>query len=179
MTSTTTSTKPSADDSLQDAMFNGDDAKSRKSGGENDTDSNYSGANGTNKEEDAFLKVGTNETKRVWRLKLAVLLVVIACTVATAFAVYVYTSNTEEAQFEDQYYEYANKVLDSIGATFDNTFGAMDALATDVVAYAKATNQTWPFVYVPFFGIQASKILSIANNVWMSLLPVSFLMAYH
>lgn len=181
MTSSTTSpTGTTVDEIIQDVIDNIDDAKSLKSAtsgrDDNDSESLYSGANGNSKDEDTFLKVGTNETKRVWRLKLAVVLVVIACTVATACAVFFYTSNTEQQQFEDQHYEYANKVLDSIGGTFDQTIGAMDALATDVVAYARATDQTWPFVYIPFFGLQASKILSISNNVWMVLLPVSNVM---
>jgi hypothetical protein len=148
------------------------DTKSTLSQGadEGDVSSVYSGTD--NQREDDFLKIGNRETNTVWKLKVLVVLVVLAATVATACAVYLYTSRSEQAQFESQFQEYAYKVLDSVGTTLEKTIGAMDALAVDTVSHARSTDQTWPFVNIPFFSNRAAKVLSISNSLYLILCPV-------
>ena len=85
------------------------------------------------------------------------------CAIPLALGVYFYTSGSETAQFEQQYGEYASKVLEAIGTTLENSFAALDNLSVGLVASARATNQTWPNVRVDDFGLRAGKTLSLSR----------------
>mmetsp|Transcript_6633 Transcript_6633/g.10131 ORF Transcript_6633/g.10131 Transcript_6633/m.10131 type:complete len:1139 (+) Transcript_6633:135-3551(+) len=85
------------------------------------------------------------------------------CAVPLALGVYFYTSISEKKQFEQQYEQYASKVLEAIGSTLENSFGALDNLALGVVASARAANQTWPNVRVADFSLRAAKTLSLSR----------------
>jgi hypothetical protein len=144
-----------------------DDSERSKS----DIDSLYSGPEGDIEEEKPS-NIGKKETSTVWKLKVVVFLVVIGAAVGTALAVLFYTRGSEESQFEEQFNEYADKVLDSIGGSFATNIGALDALATDSLAHARGSGQTWPLVNIPFFGARAAKIISISDIFFVSLCPV-------
>ena len=116
--------------------------------------------------------IGKKETNRVWKLKALVITVLLGATIGTAIAVHRYTSDLQEQQFAEQFREYANKILDSIGDSLHSDVGAMDALSVDIVAHARATGQNWPLVNVPHFGIRAAKIISISNLPYIAICPV-------
>jgi hypothetical protein len=84
------------------------------------------------------------ETKAVCQTRLFVFLFLIMCTIGVALAVYFRTRQSESAQFEQQFHEDANKVLQSLGLSLDVTLGGIDALVVSFVSYAKSSNQTWP-----------------------------------
>ena len=57
-------------------------------------------------------------------------------------------------------------------ASLDSTFGSLDSLATGLVSYAKASNQTWPFVTVPDFAIHAAKMISNCDAIIVGVLAL-------
>ena len=85
------------------------------------------------------------------------------CAIPLALGVYFYTSRSEEMNFEQQYEQYASKVLEAIGSTLENSFGALDNLAVAMVASSRAKNQTWPYVRVEDFSLRAAKTLSLSR----------------
>jgi len=100
--------------------------------------------------------------KVVKRLKTAILLffTMTAAGVATAFFVYrSYNTRAREAAFKKKFRDEAYNMLASIGANMDLTLGATDAFAISMIAEADATNQTYPFVTINNFAVQAGKLL--------------------
>jgi hypothetical protein len=124
------------------------------------------------KEKEGGTTIAKSETKNVGRLKVIVAFVLIASTIAVATIVYVYLSRSEETKFQDQFNDDGHKIFASIGASLDKTFGMMDNLAVMLVAHAKETNQTWPFVTLPNYGIRAAKLLLLTDALSLSFLPV-------
>ena len=111
------------------------------------------------------------ETKAIKSVRL-VSIFFLVCVIPIAVAVFLYTKNDEMEEFESQYIEFANKVLESIGATLENSFGSLDNLATSVVAAAHAANQTFPNIRVANFGIHAAKTLSLSRAKILVMCPV-------
>jgi hypothetical protein len=124
------------------------------------------------KETEGRTTIAKSETKNVGRLKVIVAFVLIASTIAVATVVYRYLSRNEETKFRDQFNDDGHKILASIGASLDKTFGMMDNLAVMIVANAKETNQTWPFVTLPNFGIRMAKLLLLTDIPVIGFLPV-------
>jgi hypothetical protein len=116
--------------------------------------------------------IAKNETKTVLRLKLVVLLVLVFSAVAVGTAVYIYTSGSEKSQFEQQFNDDSNKVLEAISSTIDKTLDSYDSLSVTLVSYARATNQTWPFVTLPDFAVRMSKLLPLSDAVAISVAPI-------
>ena len=113
------------------------------------------------KKNDAIAK---KEDTAVNYLRLVVLFVLVSAAVGVSLAVYFYLHHAEQSTFEDQFESDASKIFAAIGTTLDNTLGPADALIVNVLAYAKATNQTMPFVTLPSYGLQAAKLLRIAKS---------------
>jgi hypothetical protein len=106
-----------------------------------------------------------NETKAVRRLKCIVFSCLFLSMMVVAFLAYFLTAQQETEQFEAQYYEDANKVLSTMGSNLKRTLQASDAFVTSMTSAAEDTNQTWPYVVIPNFAVQAEKIRTLANAV--------------
>lgn len=104
--------------------------------------------------------------------RVLLLSVLALSTVGVAFGVYLYTSNSEDRSFEDQFDEDAQKILESIGTSLDFMLGALDSFVVNEVSYAEALNWTWPFVTFPDFAVGASKLRSLSKAVVVSQYPV-------
>jgi hypothetical protein len=116
--------------------------------------------------------IAKNETKAVRSLKFVVFAVMILSTIGVALAVYFYISGSETAEFESEFTDAANKVLEGIGASLYKTLGAVDAYTVSIVSFARATNQTWPFVTIPDFAVRTAKVRSLSDSVVISYYPL-------
>lgn len=116
--------------------------------------------------------IAHNETIKVKQLRLMVGFVLLASAVGAACAVYYFTSSTEVSQFEDQFQEDANKVLQAMGSSMEDTKAALDVFVASIVSFARYTNQTWPFVTIPDFAIRASKVRTLSEGVGIFLQPI-------
>ena len=94
------------------------------------------------------------------------------CAVPLALGVYFYSRNVEENEFQTQYEESGRKVLEAIGTTLENSFGALDSLAVAVVASVHAKNQAFPNFLVEDFSIRAAKTLSLSKAKVLVTCPV-------
>lgn len=113
---------------------------------------------------EAPLTVAKQENVVVIRLKFVLLVLFFLSAVGISFSVYIFSRRAELARFEDHIVNDANKLLDAIRTTIENTVGSLDSLSTTIVAHANATNQTWPFVTMSQFANCASKSLSVSVN---------------
>lgn len=124
------------------------------------------------KEEENGLHIAKNEDRAVLRLRLAVVLVLLASIVGVAMAVHSFTVNSEMTRFKDQFHNDAFKVMEAVGSTLDKSMGAFDSLAVTLVSYARAMNQTWPFVTLPNYGMHVAKLLSVSKAIYIFVNPL-------
>ena len=50
----------------------------------------------------------------------------------------------------------------------DTTFGAADAFILKLVAYARYSNSSWPYVTIPNHAVEAAKLLSLSKAFYVS-----------
>jgi hypothetical protein len=129
-------------------------------GGDSDADSNAS-----TRASEVTPKLAKRESRDVFRLRLAVLLVLVSSAVGAALAVHFYLANSEEQQFMGQFDEDAEKVLDAIGRSIDQTMAAFDSMAVTLVSTAQMTNQSWPFVTIADYAVRMSKVIPLTHAV--------------
>jgi H+/Cl- antiporter ClcA len=86
------------------------------------------------------------ETKAVSWFRLAFFAFLGALMAIVGYFVYTYVSESEQAEFEDDFHADAFKVFESIGKSLDVTIGAVDAFVVSMVSFARYSNSSWPFV---------------------------------
>jgi hypothetical protein len=59
-----------------------------------------------------------------------------------------------------------------MGNSFDSALGALDSLAMSFVSVARISNQSFPFVSIPQFGIHVSKTIPLTGGLITNLIPV-------
>lgn len=116
--------------------------------------------------------LGAEESKTVNRSRFLLLVVLLSSALGVALGVYFYLRASEYQAFQAHFEDAAYKVLEAMGSSLDDTFGAFDALAVSMVAHAHGTNQNWPMVTVPNFGLGASKMLSLSEMKMVASLPL-------
>jgi hypothetical protein len=116
--------------------------------------------------------IGKQETAIVTRLRLVLLFVLAVSAVGVASTVYVYLKSIEESAFHTQFKHDSVKILQTTANTIDSILGASDNLAVLSVSFARATNQTWPFVTLPDFPVRMAKIMPSTRTFNMNILPL-------
>jgi hypothetical protein len=113
-------------------------------------------------------------TRAIRWLKALVLGVLVLSAAGIALVVYFYLKTSEENDFEDQFEDYATNVLGSIGKSLGLTLGAVDSMVYNVVSHVHSSDseQTWPFVTIPDFGVRAAKVLSLSEVIFMQFYPL-------
>jgi hypothetical protein len=114
-------------------------------------------------------KLAKTEDQAVTWLRVLVVLVLVGAALAVSISVYLYLHGEEQAAFESQFESDAGKLLDYIGSTLENTLGPADALIVNLLAHVRATNQSFPFVTMPSYGLQMTKMLRISKAFSVSL----------
>jgi hypothetical protein len=118
------------------------------------------------------VKLAKQETKNILRLRLTVVVILASSIIGVAIAVNSYTHKSENTRFEDQFENDAFKVLESVGSTLEKTMGAFDSLAVTFISFARAQNQSWPFVTIPDFPLHVSKILPLSKAMFIHMVPL-------
>jgi hypothetical protein len=124
----------------------------------------------TPSEEEAL--IGKQETAVVTRLRLVLLCVLAGSAVGVASIVYTYLKQSEVSAFHAQFKDDSEKILQTAGNAIDSVLGAFDSAAVTWVSYARATNQTWPFVTLPDFAVRMSKIVPLSRTIIMNVVPI-------
>jgi hypothetical protein len=94
-------------------------------------------------EQDASAEaIAQQESRDVVRLRLAVLLVLVSSAAAVAASIYCHVAASEESHFRERFEGDAHKVLEAVGSSIDQTYGALDSVAVSLVSHAKFANMT-------------------------------------
>jgi hypothetical protein len=112
------------------------------------------------------------ETKGIFRLKMAVVAVLVCSAIGVAAWVYLYVTWSEQNLFKKQFDGDSRKVLQALGASLDKSFGLMDGLAITLVSSARDKNQTWPCVTLPDFAVRMSKVVPLTDAVNINVFPI-------
>jgi hypothetical protein len=144
-----------------DFIYNNNDDVSR-----NDESTSYHVQEGGIEEEPKMV-LAKGQTKAVRCLRIIVILVLLGATAIACFAVYRYTSTKQQEEFEDDFHDFAQQIIDTVHVNAQNKLEAVGALALQLQAYAVDHNLTWPFVTMPFFEnhVMATKSLTDAYGV--------------
>ena len=109
--------------------------------------------------------VSKNETKWVTQLKLLVLLILVLSAITVGCGVFFYIRGSETSKFHENFTSDAIKIFEAIGSGIENSFAILDTMSTTLVSHARSTNQTWPFVILPYYANRASKILTVGAGI--------------
>jgi hypothetical protein len=127
----------------------------------------FEGANVRAGKEEA-IAIASTESNAVRWIRLVAVAVIVLSTIGVALAVYYYMTSVERNAFKYRFASDSYKILESIGATFARSLGSVDAFAVSTVSAAKQSNQVWPYVTIPDFAVQSSKILTLSKGVWFN-----------
>ena len=116
--------------------------------------------------------IAKKESRAVFYLRLCVLIVLLCSTVAVSTAVYLYTTHKENQLRNAQFENGAETVLENVGQTLSQTLAATDGFIVQMVAYARYSNSSWPFVTLPKFGLHAAKLLQLSRAFYFSVYPI-------
>jgi hypothetical protein len=126
------------------------------------------------------------ETKQVFRLRVAVVLILIAAATSVSLAVYFITKNSEKEEFEIQYTGVAKKILDN----FEKIIVEMSAVSGLAVAATTSAEQMqlfystvgvsveteypigWPFITLSDFQQRAGNVKSVSGAIYVSVNPI-------
>jgi hypothetical protein len=115
-----------------------------------------------------------NETKNVNRIRAVVAIVVAVATLSMSMTIYYYVRNSESKNFHRAFDSDAKRLLNGVGESIKSNLAVLDAFASTLVSMAKQSNQTFPYVSLPTFGIKASKLLSMTDAFIVSIQPVVY-----
>ena len=110
------------------------------------------------------------EDKAVRSLRILVVLILFITAVLVSVAVYFYTSNDEEDDFEVEFAAQAARIMEQFHDSVEKTLQAMDAMSVATTSYAMSSELGFPRVTVPDFvfrGVSA-RVLSEAFFIMWS-----------
>jgi hypothetical protein len=160
----------SSSDKKNNSIVNRQDLSSKSLNSEMDT--SISLAVSEDSPNDTEAKLAREETRALFRLRMAVLFILVASTIGVACVVHAYIQNTEETRFNDQFQNDVFKVFEAVGSTLDKSLGAFDTLSVTLVSSARALNQPWPFVSLPDFAMHVAKILPQSKALYIQISPL-------
>lgn len=158
----------------------------RSSGTGNSTNSNRTGDTTDDDLNTIKNSLAKEETKQVFRLRVAVVLILIAAATSVSLAVYFITKNSEKEEFEIQYTGVAKKILDN----FEKIIVEMSAVSGLAVAATTSAEQMqlfystvgvsveteypigWPFITLSDFQQRAGNVKSVSGAIYVSVNPI-------
>jgi len=156
-----------ADDDDDDASSDDDYSIGRESfsddGSEVDGDNNNNNNSNSKRGRRQGNDIAVQESRAVTIVRFLVVILLLAVTAGVAYGVYFYVSESETEDFENDFDDSSEKVLDSVGSVLDQSLGAIDNFMVSVISYAERSNSTWPYVTIPDFSVRAAKVLSLSK----------------
>ncbi|KAL7556385.1 hypothetical protein ACA910_014127 [Epithemia clementina (nom. ined.)] len=106
------------------------------------------------------ITLAQKETRIVRSLRLGVLLFLFLAAGSIAYAVYHYTTDIDENEFEQAVYNHATKAIEALQLNTERQLTALDNFANHMTTTAMTRNLTWPFVTIPGFSMLVRSTLS-------------------
>ena len=118
------------------------------------------------------VELARKETRVVSLFRLAVIAVLIIATVLVSVGVYLYTSRQETNEFESQFKDQSDKVIEAFYQNIEKKLDALSTFSYSLTGYALSQGETWPFVTLPNFELQGRSAMINAEALSTSVIPV-------
>ena len=112
-------------------------------------------------------QIAPNETRMVICVRLFVISVLVATTVAASLSLYFTADSYENKQFQAAAEAYSTTVANSWASRFEEQLANMESLGSSTTSYANVIGATWPFVTVPNFYRISSSLSGLAQLVML------------
>jgi hypothetical protein len=116
--------------------------------------------------------IAQKESREVRRYKIIVLIMIFGTSLVVAVFVRYFIQWCERINFEDHFKESAAIVLEGVGNSITRTLIPLDSISISTVSYARALNNTWPYVTVPNYAIQMAKAMPLTDAVVIQYGPI-------
>jgi len=107
--------------------------------------------------------IAKQESRAVHLVRFLVIILLLAVTGGVAYGVYYYVNEAESDDFQEDFEDSSEKVLDAVGSVLDQSLGAIDNFMVSIVSNAKRSENAWPYVVIPDFAVRAAKVLSLSK----------------
>jgi hypothetical protein len=107
-------------------------------------------------------------------LRYVVITILLSSSVGVSVIVFLLTRNSEQQQFDAQYYGAAEKITTSIGALIDK-IGVMNSVGISATIMARNEEQNttaWPFVTFPMFEHRVASAKESSGALFMAFQPI-------
>lgn len=114
-------------------------------------------------------EIARDETRCVLYLRFLTFAFLVVTTIGVAVTVQLLLRKAERVEWEEAFFDNADKVLEAVGTIMQNTLMAVDSFAVSLSSHANAiqeatgANRSWPFVTLPDMAVRASKLRSLSK----------------
>jgi hypothetical protein len=144
----------------------------------NDADSNTSEENHNDHSEhehestkEAKLEFAKEENNAVWYLRLFVFLLLACVALAVCLSVYYVGTASEKEDFEQDFEDLGDKLVESFGLTIRQRFGIVENFALTLTSFVNNdANNSWPFVTLPDYERRAGNTARLADLTTLHLI---------
>lgn len=118
------------------------------------------------------ITIAKSEDRAVFYLRVVLFLVLLGVAACISGAVFWYSSDYEQDDFETQYLDHAHKVIEAFKSNGARRLRAIDSLAFGITDYALSSGETWPNVTIPNFERRVQYTLDLAEVLSITFLPI-------
>lgn len=111
------------------------------------------------------------ETKAVFKLRVLVIMILVAAAISISCTVFYVTRNAEKEEFQIQYYAMAEKVLQSLQDVMVE-ISAVSGLAVAASADSAEQDAKWPFITMSNFQERAGNAKTLSGALYVSISPI-------
>lgn len=113
-------------------------------------------------------EIARAETQRILLLRGIFFVFLLLASVGVSVGVYFFLRTNEEQRFQEKFDDTGSKLLEAIGTVLENTLTATDTFAVAATIFARSSNSRWPFVTIPEYAVQGSKLRSLSKIFLLS-----------
>jgi hypothetical protein len=121
--------------------------------------------------EEAMLEFAKKENSAVWWLRGFVFLLLTCVALAVCLSVYYVGTASEEDDFEQDFGDLGDKLVESFGLTIRQRFGIVKNFALGLTSFVNNdANNSWPFVTLPEYERRAGSTARLADLTTLHLI---------
>ena len=115
--------------------------------------------------------LGRRETTQVFRSRMIVFAVLFLAAAAVSVIVYFVTSNSETAEYVNQFEGSSTVVLDTFLDIVRDKLAVVSSLAVALIAQGVDSDQVWPYVTISSFQQRASTARAQSGTLYVQINP--------
>jgi hypothetical protein len=114
--------------------------------------------------EEVKLEFAKKENNAVWYLRISVFLLLMCVALAVCLSVYYVGVASEKEDFEQDFEDLGDKLVESFGLTIRQRFGIVENFALGLTSFVNNdANNSWPFVTFPDYERRAGSTARLAD----------------